>query len=160
MLHFLILCILYIIHNNFCTSHYWYKVTKIQRNKTNVNSCVFSSVPPPSRPQDTGNWIQFWVVGCYVGCDFHLTCICVCSFLCITPRLTPLHWSQSRDVKHHRAVQTTHGITSFTKTHSSLEYSWSEMKRSSVKAIIWYEPFPVIFKGYVWCPELLFYVSA
>lgn len=23
----------------------------------------FSSIPTPSRPQDTGNWIQFWVVG-------------------------------------------------------------------------------------------------
>lgn len=76
--------------------------------RTNISLCVFSSVPPSSRPQDSGNWIQFWVVGCYVGCDFHLTCICVCSFLCITLRLTPTHWSQSRDVKHRRAVETTH----------------------------------------------------
>lgn len=73
----------------------------------------FSSIPTPSRPQDTGNWIQFWVIGLFlfvcffVSCDSHLTCICVCILLRIILRLTPTHWSQNRDMKRHRAVETT-----------------------------------------------------
>ncbi len=112
-----------------------------------MNFCVYSSVPPPSRPQDSGNWIQFWVV----SCDFPSHCICVCNFLSITLRLTSKHWSQSRDVKHHRDVETSHDIILPRKNHSSFKYSRQEMNHQPVTAITWYEPSLIMFKGYMWC---------
>lgn len=90
----------------------------------------FSSVPAPSRPQETGNWIQFWVIGLWF---VHLTCIRVCSFPRITLEINSHYTDPKAETWNHRRH--------FIRKESE---KTKQKKHWSVEAITRYEPFPVI----------------